>query len=114
MKKFNQKMTDDLVSKRNELINQILSLSKIIRGTFFQRFSTCARPNCACHKGKRHGPRSYVAVTTEKKQRQYYVPNEQVESVRESIEQFHKMLNLMDEITKINIELMKGGVLNEH
>lgn len=112
MKKLNQKNFSKLIAQRNEMFKQILSLSKVIRGTFFQRYSTCTRPNCSCHKGERHGPRSYVAITMDKKQRQYYVPNEQVESVREGIEQFHAMMNLMDEITKINIELMKGGYLN--
>jgi hypothetical protein len=113
MKKNDVKNLNKLINQRSELLNQILSLSKVIRGTFFQRYSTCARPNCSCHKGQRHGPRSYVAVTVDKKQRQHYVQNDQVESVCEGIEQFHKLLDLMDAITKINIELMKGGRLNE-
>jgi hypothetical protein len=113
MKNLNEKKLDTLIQRRKEIFNEMLSLSKLIRGTFFQRYSTCSRPNCSCHKGERHGPRSYVAVTMDKKQRQHYIPNDQVEFAREGIQQFHRLIELMDEITEINIELMKGGCLNE-
>ena len=101
-----------LLRERHGLLREMSKLSLMIRGSFFQRYSTCSRPDCACHRGKRHGPRHYVAVTQGKIQKQYYVPNVQAEAVREGVGQYQRMMRIADRLTEINLELMKGGALN--
>jgi len=81
--------------------------------SYLERFSTCSRPNCSCHQGKRHGPRRYVVITRDKAQRQIYVPQTQVDIVRAGIQQYHRLLEIVDRITAINLELMQRRVLNE-
>jgi len=99
--------------ERRRLLTELTSLSRVIRGSFVERFSTCSRPACACHAGRRHGPRFYVAVTRRRTQRQHYVARRQVEAVRDGIAQYHRLLGILDHLTAINLQLMRGGVLDE-
>lgn len=93
--------------KRQKLLQELPSLSLLIRGSFFQRFSTCSRTNCSCHKGQKHGPRAYVAVTQEKVQKQHYIPKQQVNAVQRGIRQYHRLLDIVVRISVINLELMR-------
>lgn len=99
--------------EREKLLQALSSLSMMIKGSIFQRYSTCTRANCVCHKGKPHGPRCYVSVAQKKTQKQYYVPKQQEDAVRDGVEQYHQMLAIVDRLTAINLELMRGGTLDE-
>lgn len=99
--------------ERQRLLSELSSLTKLIRGSFFERFSTCARPTCGCHRGERHGPRGYVTVKQGRRQRQYYVPQNQTEAVRHGIQQYHRLMEIVDRVSSINLELMQGGTRND-
>jgi len=71
------------VRARARLLRQLSTLSRLLRGSLFERFSTCTRRLCRCHQGRPHGPRTYLAVTSGKRQRQHYVPKSQRDAVRE-------------------------------
>ena len=102
-----------LERERKKLLGALGDLSLVIRGSYLERFSTCVRPDCACHRGHTHGPRTYVVVTRDRKQRQLYVPKAQTAVVREGIEQHRRLMELVDAISAVNLELMRGGVLDE-
>jgi hypothetical protein len=116
MKQLKLKASKDhtsLLQERTLLVEQMMSLTGLMRGSVFSRFSTCSRPSCSCHKGKRHGPRSYFVTTEHKRQRQHYVPNEHVESVKSGVKQFNDLLLLVDKITAINLKLMRHYSSND-
>jgi len=113
MKSLSKNQIRSLSRERKALLKELSSSTLLIRGTFFSRYSTCSRPSCACHRGKRHGPRTYVAVTSRKAQRQHYVPLSQLKSVRTGVEQYRRLLRIIDRLTVINLTLMKGGSLND-
>jgi len=94
--------------EREKLLREMSEFQWLVRGTYLERFSTCSRPNCACHRGRRHGPRSYVVVTREKRQRQIYIPKKRVEALRRGIAQYRRLLEIVDRITSIDLELMRG------
>jgi hypothetical protein len=102
-----------LQRRRRKLLGEAASLWLLICGSSFGRFSTCSRPQCACHKGQRHGPRTYVVVTEQKVQKQHYVPKEQVKAVQEGIRQYRRLLEIVLEVTRINLELMRRSDLKE-
>ena len=97
-----------------KLLNELASLNLAIRGSMLRRFSTCSRKNCSCHRGKKHGPRHYVSVTSNKRQKQHYVPQAQLDTVKEGVRQYHRMLEILNRLTVINLKLMRKGELNEH
>ena len=102
-----------LRSRRTELLEELSRLSLLIHGSYFERYSTCSRSGCACHEGKRHGPRGYVALRSAGRPAQHYVRRSQVSAVQSGVEQYHRLLQVADRITGINLQLMRGGRLDE-
>ena len=98
---------NQLIAQRKALLNELSTLSHMIHGSSFKRFSTCSRKNCDCHTGKRHGPRYYLVIHEEGRQRQKYLPAAQVPYVVDGIEQYHRLQEIVEEITQINLVLIK-------
>ncbi len=62
---------------------------------------------CACHTGKRHGPRYYLVIHEKGRQRHKYLSAAQVPHVIDGIEQYHRLQENVEEITQINLALIK-------
>jgi len=97
----------ELVYKRTRLLEEMSSLTKVLHGSWIERYSVCTRKGCRCHQGARHGPRYYVVVHEEGRQRQRYIPLSQVPAALEGIEQHRRLQSIVEEITRINLELIK-------
>jgi hypothetical protein len=106
-----EKKISKLLDKRKRLLEKLASLHLMVHGSYIERFSTCARKNCACHRGDKHGPRSYVVIYRDAQQRQVYVPREQVHSVQRGLRQDEQAADLLRQITDVNLALMRAGVL---
>ena len=102
-----------LFQKRQALLERLAALQLLVQGSYLERFSSCSRPNCSCHKGKKHGPRSYLVVYEGKKQRQLYVPQAQRKPIQEGIRQHEELRAIVKEITRINVRLMRERALAE-
>ena len=102
-----------LVAKRQRLLQKLAALSLLTHGSYLERFNTCARKNCACHQGKKHGPRAYVVIYRDGRQRQVYVPRDQLPAVRKGLRQHKRALDLLRRVTDINLKLMRDGLLEE-
>lgn len=109
MKKSLQK----LLEKRRRILEELAALPLLVHGSYLERFSTCARKQCACHQGRKHGPRAYLVVYRDKKQRQAYVPQAQQEAIKQGIRQHQRLMAIVQQITDINLKLMRAGVLDE-
>jgi hypothetical protein len=103
--------TRKLIQKRQVLLERLAALQLLVQGSYLERFSSCSRPNCSCHKGSKHGPRSYLVVYEGKKQRQVYVPQAQRKSIQEGIRQHEDLRVIVKEITRINVRLMRERAL---
>jgi len=103
----------ELLEERRGLFAEISTLERAIRGSVFERFSTCSRPQCSCHQGKRHGPRVYLSVNAHGRQRQHYVPKSQVQAAEQAVLQYRRLREIVDRITHINLELIRGEALTE-
>lgn len=102
-----------LKRERATLLSELGSLAGLMHGSWVERYSTCARKECACHRGKKHGPRYYVVVGQEGRQRQKYVPLSQVEAARNGLAQGLRAQQIVRRITLVNVELMRQEVLHE-
>jgi hypothetical protein len=100
-----------LVRERQRLLDRLAGLSLLLHGSYLERFSTCARPQCECHRDRRHGPRAYVVVYRNKRQRQAYVPKAERDAVRRGLLQHRQMEEIIQAVTDINLKLMQAGRL---
>jgi len=102
-----------LVEKRRRLLAKLAKLEHLLHGSFVERFSTCSRENCRCHLGEKHGPRAYVVVYRDGRQRQVYVPQAQLGAVTKALKQDAQAQDLLRQISDCNLALMQAGVLDE-
>jgi len=86
---------------------QLTGMSGMLHGSWVERYSVCSIKNCKCHKGERHGPRHYLVINEKGRQRQKYIPVSLVDSAKEGVRTHKRMKELIDEITLINLQLMK-------
>ncbi len=99
-----------LIARRKKLLEELASFTQLLHGTWIERYSICSRKNCRCHQGEKHGPRYYVVVNEDGQQRQKYIPLSQAPAAIKGIEQHQRLQAVVDEITRINLELIKERV----
>ena len=97
--------------KRRALLQKLAGLSLLLHGSYVERFSTCTRSRCACHQGRRHGPRSYLAVYRQKRQRQIYVRQAERTAVRRGLRQHDELVKVVEQLTDLNVQLLRLGRL---
>ena len=105
------KTVKKLRRERAELLAELATLSRLLHGSWVERYSVCSRPDCKCHRGERHGPRHYLVVNESGRQRQKYVANSHVKAAMEGLGQHRRLREIVDQITQLNLALMKE---NEH
>ena len=101
----------ELQKERAGLLAELATLSRLLHGSWVERYSVCSRPDCNCRRGERHGPRHYLVVNEAGRQRQKYVANSQVKAALEGLAQHRRLRQIVDRITQLNLNLMKE---NEH
>jgi len=78
-----------------------------------ERYLTCGNPDCKCARGERHGPVWYLSVTLDQSHRAgCTVPGDQVEQVRQWIENYHRVKESLEKIsirTTVGVENLKAG-----
>lgn len=96
-----------LLAQRKKLLEELSSLTYLLHGSWVERYSVCSRASCSCHTGKRHGPRYYVVINEGSRQRQKYIPQSQVPAAQQGITEYQRAQEIIAEITRINLELIK-------
>ena len=85
-----------------------IDLKKIIRGTLIQRFVKCSDKKCKCQSGKKiHGPNWYVVYTEQKKTHHVYISKENLEIVKEYIENYNILWKKITERSIKNLKVIK-------
>ena len=102
------------MAERSLLLEELKTLSQLLHGSWVERYSLCSNKNCRCHKGERHGPRRYLVINENGRQRQKYIPNSMVESAREGVDQYQQVKGVIDKITVINLRLIKERRYGKH
>lgn len=101
------KTTTELLQERQRLLAKIENLGDALHGTLVKRFTTCNRPTCQCHQGKKHGPRFYLAINEDGKQRPKYLRTADLDRARQGVAHYHEIMDLLDELTSINLAILR-------
>ena len=96
-----------LLEERARLLAELGTLSRLLHGSWVERYSVCSRAGCKCRRGERHGPRRYLVVNEAGHQRQKYVQNSRVDAAMKGLSQYRRLQEIVDRITHINLILMK-------
>lgn len=97
-------------AKERELrarLAQMAHTLPMLRATLNERRLTCGKKGCRCSTGERH--RALYAVSArEGKTRQSFVPQEREATVRQWVENFHRVRELLDELSELFWEQVRG------
>jgi hypothetical protein len=96
-----------LRNRRQGLIKLLPPLGEVLRGSLMERYLTCGNRDCKCARGERHGPVWYLSVTLDQSHRAgCTVPSDQVDQVRQWIDNYHRVKEHLEKVSDINRELM--------
>jgi hypothetical protein len=107
------KSIQQLLQERSELFIEIAKLTLLLHGSWIERYSTCSREQCKCHHGQRHGPHYCLVVNQDGHQRQKYIAQTQVGTAQKGLAQYKRLQELVDQITRINLSIMKEEAKRE-
>ena len=98
-----------IYERRKKVEQHLPEASQVIRASLIERYTVCGKPTCRCSKGNLHGPYYYLSITYPKgKKEMVYVSTSQKKKVEEFIANYQRYKKGLEEISRINIELIKG------
>jgi uncharacterized protein DUF6788 len=95
-------------SERNfrSRIAQLASTRRVLRGTLSERVGTCGKPNCRCAQGELHQS-LYLVQSQGGRLRQICVPQAWQARVREAVNEYRKLQELIEEVSELEWTRLK-------
>jgi hypothetical protein len=87
-------------------------LTQLLRGSLFQRRTRCGRPTCHCATGEGHSVTCVGVTLAGGKNVQVTVPPELLPIVRQWTENYKKLWRLIEDVSAINRELLRGRLMD--
>lgn len=100
--------TPSLRRRRRYLLTRLPAMEHLLRGSLIERYKPCGKPGCKCSNGPGHGPKYYLSVSQGGGYPQMdYVPLAYCSQVREWLDNYRQVREILDEICQINRELLR-------
>jgi Family of unknown function (DUF6788) len=95
-------------SRKNAIARRLPDPTQILRASLVARYTQCGKPGCKCMRGEKHGPSYCVSVTMAAgKTKQLYVRKEDLNIVKQWIDNYDKLWQGLMEISEVNFELLR-------
>lgn len=100
-----------LPGKKRRVFKAIRVNSRIIKGSPVSLARECGQPNCRCRKGKKHVS-LYLSRSVKGRTTMTYIPHRYEDAVREGVAEYKRMLKVLDELSEVNLNVIKerGGI----
>jgi hypothetical protein len=100
-----------LRARRRRLAAGLSEQERTLRGVLLHEGRRCSSEGCRCRRGELHGPYSYLAVYADGRSRTVYVPQALEEAAAAHVEVTRRNEALLQEISQINLELLRRRAL---
>jgi hypothetical protein len=98
----------ELRRRRKQLLRKMPPLDAVLRGSLIERYLRCGNPRCRCANGPGHGPKYYLSVSyAGQSPHMDYVPQAEHALVSEYLANYHRVREILEEISQINQELLR-------
>ena len=101
-----------LRQRKAHLLRSFELPAHLLHASLVERFLKCGKANCRCHSGgPKHGPFFYVNRCFAKGQMQSLLLKspDQIDQARQSMAAYAQALEVLDQISQINHELLRRG-----
>lgn len=93
--------------QRKCLIETLPPFDKIVRGTVFERRHTCGKDYCHCADGEKHRSFYLTVTLSPGETEQISLPRELVPEVRQWVENYQKLKEVLEDIYEINRKVIR-------
>ena len=106
-----RKSTLALRQRKLALVRQLAVPPQAIRASVVERFGTCGKANCACHRGRKHGPYYYLTQCLAVGEvRKFLLKSAAAQqAARAATNAFNEFYDGLEELSQINTELLRRG-----
>jgi len=101
-----------LRQKRKQLFEKINGNPFFIHGSLIKTKKKCGRKMCRCENGDDLHPHSYLSTTHQRKVTTAYIKPSEMQDVAQGIKNYGELMLLIDEISRVNLALLKQGKKN--
>ena len=109
---FSAMTTRALRARRRRLARSLPDVEGVISGSVVDQGRRCGKEGCRCATGELHGPYTYVVLPrVGGRTPTVYVPASAAEAVRRGAAISLQVRGTLEEISRINIELLARGEL---
>lgn len=101
-----------LRQRKAHLLRSFQLSPQILHASLIERFLKCGKATCRCHTGgPKHGPFFYLNRCFAKRQIQSLLLKSpaQIDQARQSVAAYAQALEVLDQISQINHELLRRG-----
>ena len=101
-----------LRQRKAHLLRSFQLSPHLLHASLIERFLKCGKPTCRCHTGgPKHGPFFYLNRCFAKRQIQSLLLKSpaQIDQARQSVAAYAQALEVLDQISQINHELLRRG-----
>jgi len=107
-----EKSTRALRARRRSLARSLPDVEGLISGAVVEQGRRCGKEGCRCTRGELHGPYTYVVLPREGgRTKTVYVPAAAATAVRAGAALSVSVRGVIEEISAINVELLRRGEL---
>lgn len=101
-----------LLKKQQEFLDEMRNIGNLCRGTVVLLKQSCTNKNCSkCKSGEKH-PQYYLTQSKNSKSKLTFVGNKNEKLVREWTENHKKIKQLIEDLSDLNLILLKSGVFD--
>lgn len=94
------------------LEQKIGTLCPLMRGSVVELATTCGNPNCRCARGEKHN-KCYFSLSSKGKTKLIYLGKSREPLARRYSENYKVLLEIVEEMTTINMELLRAGAVQK-
>jgi hypothetical protein len=98
-----------LQQRRAALLERLSTFSNLMRGSVYEKLRKCGRPACACATGGAKHTTLQLTVFLRGKTHTRYVRQGELAQVQAWTANYHRLLEIVDELTEVNLELLRGS-----
>lgn len=109
--KLSRRSTLSLRQRRAALLRRLALPPQAIRASVVERFGTCGKAGCSCHRGAMHGPYYYLTqCVAVGHMRKFLLKGSQaLDTARAAVAAFNAFYDGLEELSQINAELLRRG-----
>lgn len=101
---------EKLKRRRTALEKRLRALGPLMRGSVVELAIRCGNANCRCARGEKH-KKIHFSMSSKGKTKMMYLGKKREPIARQYSENYRTLLEIVEEMTMVNMELLKAGAL---